>query len=509
MSDTARQDYRARRLRILKKTVSDSTFSGLSHIAAAHSRLVSVFWTIVFIAGIIGFGFNFYDLTARFLKCPITENYGRNTEPFVWPDITFCNPTNPIPFWLFEDSENIWKSLINKTKAYSLALYEKGNLVKKTNQIAMSTLSPHEFGYDKYTSKFILDADKNNDKNEMAFLNNNDDGLNFPFEEDYKGYYYTRFDSNLYPTPCLTFNPAGFGNHSQRMTSSKNFESIKLYILMDMKSYKLFDAYRESPRLRIYISSPGHTISKQKVRVSTGNDVYMKLSTHNFKRLKDRGTCIDKPFEIEEFDVNFAATRKYFGDFSDCRQAVLQEHTVSVCGCYNPAQTIVKLPRVIMPRLCYNMSLYTPSEMADKMLCLKRVLGDKLVKEDVEKRCARFRQDVCHETYYHVTQSILPWPSEMSPSREEFMKVLESTLYAETRGSLGQASPKDYLRKNLVYLKFEVESAVTQLVEEEYSYTGAQYISDIGGIIGLWLGLSIISAFELVQIIYAVCRFLS
>lgn len=503
------QERRVKRLRILKDTVANSSFVGLSHVAAARSRWIKAFWSSVLLSGIVGFGFNFYSLAARYVTYPVAESYDPTFAAFVWPDITLCNPTNPIPFWKFDDAEAVWKSLINRTHEYALALNKKGNRVKKNNQIAMNTLSPYVFSYDEYIASFVMDAVHNSESNEMALMYNDGESLNFPFAKKFKNFYFARSVPNKFPTPCLTFNPVGFGNLSERIRLSTALERVQLFIMMNQKSYKLFDAYRESPRLQIFISAPGHAIPKRRIhRANAGSDVYMQLSMHSHKRLKHRGKCLEKPYEFEVFDVMNSGTQKFIGNYYDCRMFVKQEHTVRKCGCYNPSNEMVKLPNITQPRNCYNMSLYSPKELADNWVCLKGITKEKDTRKDILDRCGRYkRKDPCEEIVYDVSQDVLPWPVDMSPSRGDFLQNLGYLMNAATNGpSETHSGWKQYLRKNCVFLHLEMQSDATPLVAEEYSYSGAQFISDVGGIVGLWLGLSIISAFELVEIVYSVCR---
>ena len=68
--------------------------------------------------------------------------------------------------------------------------------------------------------------------------------------------------------------------------------------------------------------------------------------------------------------------------------------------------------------------------------------------------------------------------------------------------------PTDFARQNLAIIKLMWNKEPPEATFETYEYGSAQLTSDIGGIAGLWLGLSLISVFELVEVLYFVVKFL-
>jgi hypothetical protein len=57
----------------------------------------------------------------------------------------------------------------------------------------------------------------------------------------------------------------------------------------------------------------------------------------------------------------------------------------------------------------------------------------------------------------------------------------------------------DYVAKNLVELHIYLESNSIQQIIEEPDYEFSQLLSDLGGVIGLYLGMAVVSALELVE----------
>ena len=55
------------------------------------------------------------------------------------------------------------------------------------------------------------------------------------------------------------------------------------------------------------------------------------------------------------------------------------------------------------------------------------------------------------------------------------------------------------MEKNLVELHIYLQSNSIQYVREEPDYEFSQLLSDLGGVIGLYLGMAVVSALELLE----------
>lgn len=492
----------AQRVDHLKDLLAGSSFSGLSHIASNRSRWIKSFWTLIFLSGLVGFTFNLYGLVNRFMKKPVVENYSPVGRKFIWPDITMCNPTNPLPMWLYPSLSRRWKALVNRSLPYEASIgAASGRMQKYDTIIAMSSLEPLEFRVDEGIDSNVFDAQINDFETDEDLISNF--GTIRSFRKKYGAYFYARPIANQFPMSCLTFNPAGFGGIESRLNRSKEIERVKLFAVMDLRTFQIFDSFLGNRRMEVYVSAPNHMISKKKMHiVSTGVDAFIKVSMKVIERLKRQGNCIDAPFKMEVFDVTLTRTHTFYGDFDDCHKKVLQEETVKNCKCYNPSLALIRIPGINFPRLCLNLTLYTPKEMASNFLCQTRVIRSKLTKAMAEEKCTKFKKNPCLNDNYDVTHDAVPWPMEMTQSRANFLEAISQAM--PTSGT--RSVTKDYLRKNMAIINLVKLSGDSELLVEEYSYTTSQFISDLGGIIGLWMGLSIISAFELVEILFATSR---
>ncbi|VDI52470.1 acid-sensing ion channel 5 [Mytilus galloprovincialis] len=98
----------------------------------------------------------------------------------------------------------------------------------------------------------------------------------------------------------------------------------------------------------------------------------------------------------------------------------------------------------------------------------------------------------CREVAYNKEVSTTAYPAVNQQG------VLEVILNTDS-ASFGA------LRESIVYLKVYLASLTDELTEEELAYTEENFVSDIGGQLGLWVGMSVLSITEVVELIILLC----
>ncbi|CAL1540641.1 unnamed protein product [Lymnaea stagnalis] len=64
------------------------------------------------------------------------------------------------------------------------------------------------------------------------------------------------------------------------------------------------------------------------------------------------------------------------------------------------------------------------------------------------------------------------------------------------------------LREDFIKLNIYFEELNFEELEEQIDYEFTQLMSDVGGTIGLWIGLSILSIFELFHVLLQICHYI-
>ena len=125
----------------------------------------------------------------------------------------------------------------------------------------------------------------------------------------------------------------------------------------------------------------------------------------------------------------------------------------------------------------------------------------------------------CHEQSYDVTYSLSKWPAMSFDGEEAYIDIFETEGYparftgpedAEKFKLYGKyfdvknrrKAMKDFARLN-VYI---ADSNVLK-TEESEDYSQSQLLSDIGGQLGLWVGISVITLAEVLELIMDMAKF--
>ena len=160
---------------------------------------------------------------------------------------------------------------------------------------------------------------------------------------------------------------------------------------------------------------------------------------------------------------------------------------------------------------CKN-ALYT---VYKRFICVRDVIA-------IMSRNATFaRQCGCHpscdEISYDVTYSLSKWPAESFDGEEAYIDIFETSEYptrfedpadadkyamysAYFATSNRKECMKDFARINV----YVADSNILKTVEGP-DFTQSQLLSDIGGQLGLWVGISVITLAEVLELIIDVC----
>ncbi|XP_070576332.1 acid-sensing ion channel 2-like [Ptychodera flava] len=105
----------------------------------------------------------------------------------------------------------------------------------------------------------------------------------------------------------------------------------------------------------------------------------------------------------------------------------------------------------------------------------------------------------CREIYYEERMSMSLWPSNI------YLKNLLRTIHSLNNKTLN-INDKYSTRENLVSLAVYFEELNYDRMEELPSYELFQLVSDIGGALGLFIGLSLLTVFEFFEFLYTLIK---
>lgn len=489
--EVKRQNLLTRQRAKLLENVRGTSVHGLSRAVTATSRCRRYFWVSLFFASVIGFSAHLIGLLHRYSKQPILMQVSYEHMPFKWPHVTLCNPMNPIPFWERPKLLQVWQDLIERTRLYPSMPYEKtrGHRVR-SEMLAMSSIDFNDFFGNRSVNSliFAVHLDFHRPIIEQSVSEGDRFSLVLNFHEAFRAV----LETSRYPLPCYTLTPEAF----KSIVSNDKIQRIRLMVYVDQRSYRLFNSGHENRKIYLYLGNRNYTQQISSLfYVHPGTDSYFEISENHIHRLKD---CLDEHFKMRLFDVNMHATHELIGGYDDCIAFVSQRIFVQFCGCYNPFLPIVKLDHIAMPRLCFNMTHFSPARMKANVRCLNRVIHryDKASKfREISEECKKFKKKYCWQSTYTYIRHTNTWDRELNPKRRllltKFLKLL--------RNAPRNAS-EEFGYHNLLALHFVRKHKKTPFTFEELQYPLSQLLSDVGGSLGLWLGVSVISVFELIDI---------
>lgn len=484
----------------VKELCGDSGISAIGKAASASNKVIMAFWLLLLLAAVIGCFFTLYFNFIRYLAVPVLTQLNRAYGKFEWPHITFCNPSSPIPFWANPELEAKWKALGQRIKAPEM-VYEGGKKVKVSDlYLRMFSLSPEEFYRNNLTS-FILSMMVRLSSSNI--LTSSGDFDQFQRVRDFGAAFDFSLQSARYPFPCVTLKPERLVS-MMNVTHSSDFHSIKLTLIQDFRSYEVFNSGFENRKTYIYFTNPNAELKTgQLFFIYSGTTNSFEITQQYFDRIRG---CNDLNYEVDVYDATMTTSRKSTGNYDICREFASQVLFTIKCGCHNPFLPIYKFD-MAPTKLCLNATLYDQNQLKKNLDCLNRIkkdysIGDKF-KKAMERTCLRYKKPLCKESTYKLITVANDWKTDMNENRRMGLKMAVENMPNNRKGS---NVSEDFAIKNMATLKLTRAPGLSVSTYEVFEYPLSQLLSDVGGTLGLWLGISVISIFEILEFSVLLCR---
>ncbi len=238
------------------------------------------------------------------------------------------------------------------------------------------------------------------------------------------------------------------------------------------------------------------------------------------------GNCTD----TNPFDVESKETTHYRG--ISCQKMCLQSHVIEKCGCHDAS--LPSLPHM-------NVSSCRKSDIVPDS-CIKNATEEclqVLLKLHRKIECARNTRNLvnrnttlmqacqcyppCDEVQFDVSYSLSKWPASGYEGDAAYHDVFFIQYFKErfrdtpkfedvdeyfSRAENESSSAREQTMKNFARLNVYVADSNVMKTQEGRDYELTQLVSDIGGQLGLWVGISVITLTEVLELVGEVCRYL-
>lgn len=124
--------------------------------------------------------------------------------------------------------------------------------------------------------------------------------------------------------------------------------------------------------------------------------------------------------------------------------------------------------------------------------CLSRL---QLAYKKNELNCTKSCPPPCRENLFKLTSSFASWPSD---AYQYFYSTRLEEKEIEFTNIENQTSD---VRSNVLKLNIFYEELNYEVIREERSYELVNFVSDLGGSLGLWIGMSVLSFAEVLELI--------
>uniref|UniRef100_A0A7E4V5H5 Ion channel n=1 Tax=Panagrellus redivivus TaxID=6233 RepID=A0A7E4V5H5_PANRE len=445
-----------------------TTTHGVPHIGLAKSTVLRVIWSIIFCACVFMFVYQFITIITKFLSYPVNVDTSLSYGSRVFPTVTICNLN---AYKVNAVGSNT--ALANLVTAYqstnananygftSNPFYDKViRTVKWMNLFFNDIVSQDETYGTTYTydDLFISCSYNTNTCNGSDFVS-----------------YYDPFYGK-----CYTFNSEG----TQTSSRAGPLYGLSLLLRTNQAQYlpwtvsagAVFYAYDKDDLPFMY------TFGYQ---ASTGMASSVGLRyVEKTKLSAPYSTCTDKgssqPIYYETDTYQLEA----------CIQSCIQDEIIATCGCYDPTFGVADDAN---STCCYTSDLVTTNTNVDCILTI--VNADGITGYNVFDECDC--PQACTASNYEITLSTAYWPANAYTPTECIDS--ESDYIYWTKGNTNSCTT--WYRDNTVYLEIFYEEMSYQVLTESAAYTLLNVISDTGGQVGLWLGMSVVSLIEILTLI--------
>ncbi|CAD5113570.1 DgyrCDS2734 [Dimorphilus gyrociliatus] len=287
---------------------------------------------------------------------------------------------------------------------------------------------------------------------------------------------------------CFTFNDFKSGQPPLQIRGSGTTYGLNLLIYIERNEYVEGLHKGEGATFDIHPFGTKSNVLDHGQSLNPGMEAYVSIQMKELTRYKGHSHSCFKKDNYKDLGYKYTQTT--------CNSICLDQLIAEKCNCYRPENIEnYNYEQTTKPSCAFDYNL----ENCQKQL-KKKVLNGAL-------NCSC--EAACHSIDYDLELSSSNFPP-VGLWYELVNKVCQrNPIGCEYLKKEGKDISKreKILRENFIRLRLYFKDLNNQFIEENLEYDTSQFLSDFGGLIGLWIGMSVITIIEIGDLLMALITF--
>jgi hypothetical protein len=462
------------------------TMHGFPNIFRTKHAFIKIFWVLLFIISASTCAFNVYFIIGNYLKYDVVTTIKLTREgSMTFPTISICNSNLFVTEDSFQIAYNLSKSMFdidlydimgeNRTKLNffnsEYKLFENylmlNNLLKQIMTNPKFKSQNTTFGF--HFKKFVI----------SCFYS-----LQPCYENDFVPY----FDESL--GVCYRFNSGKFKNGTRTNLKTSNKPDFSNGLML-----QLFVGDGSDPRSLSLTTGAKISIHNDSLTPSIFEGFYLNVGTMSnvavHKTFLSKipypySDCTDNLIDIDSYESEYyritMSTNNSYRQ-SDCFDICYQIYLNKKCNCYDPSI-----------RYSNKKSSFLPCQSKNETQCVIDTMRVFAVKS-YTKMCNDECPAECYTTSYSFTTSASLYPTQSYA--HSLLKDPSMMARFENKANVSYET----LKESILNVNIYFDSLELTRIEQSKKMEISDLISSVGGTLGLFLGISLLSIFEFIEIV--------
>lgn len=501
---------------LLKAGITSVDVHGLRHAFGAKQPFFRYVWTFLVFCATTGLLYHLSLLVSQFMEEPISTKMTSDAVDFKFPSFYICSP------YLFSNQQHLESlqhanskeniRIINVIHIRSLKVLQKLRYKRiissrhyrtLLNEIIISSMNLQNLAFLGLQDKFqtIIKASINGKVLDMtAFQMVSND----------------RFFS------CLKFMNSSF------LRTPSDQLILYLYIDVSQKNETFSNAllavtysgalvFDKPNGLLLLFKEEGYypDQSSSYFTVSSGKHSKISISMELREMTSTAGNpCLLYPKSVNvksHVDININMTYKL--DYTLCTSYHWALVFYSYCKCV-PLQYPMPANIARKTSRCSNVTYYSVNSVVNALSCVFTTKRNEKIKKSIHDNCVGI--DACSRKVYDMRWSAATWPTTqlidwfVTSELAEIYKrnIVENGPVRAWRNILNASDDvrARLVRENIMKVDISPKTTRSSRIIERKAYPAMNFFSDVGGILGLYLGMSLISFFELFEVLISAAK---